>query len=351
MGHARAHPAPPAAPRRLSPPLRPLSQHDQHAGRDARPLRGPRQLRAAAADADLCPHPLEHGLVYGRRGGRQARARARPGPRPRAARPGHAVDPRRRARAVGGSDLAERDQLGADAPASRPRPDRLARGSPSRPLRGRARERLVRAAVFRHHVSGRPRHGAAGAVRGGDGGRGGRDGPLLGDHAPAAAAGPRDGAPLLARDDEQRLCHRLRADARRPDEHHPASGHARVQAGARDGGPRQRRRDLAVPVSRARLHDLRAGPADAEGLAVVSGRRAALTYALSAPFVVFALFPFAWMLVTSIKKNSELYDLAQNPFLVRAGPTWDHYRFLFQHTAFPLWLRNSAIVAIASTAA
>ncbi len=84
---------------------------------------------------------------------------------------------------------------------------------------------------------------------------------------------------------------------------------------------------------------------------MVSGRRAALTYALSAPFVVFALFPFAWMLVTSIKKNSELYDLAQNPFLVRAGPTWDHYRFLFQHTAFPLWLRNSAIVAIASTAA
>jgi multiple sugar transport system permease protein len=86
---------------------------------------------------------------------------------------------------------------------------------------------------------------------------------------------------------------------------------------------------------------------------VVTSRRRHLftTYLSAGPFVAFALFPFAWMLVTSLKTNAELYDLAQNPFLIRAGLTWDHYRFLFEHTAFPLWLRNSAVVALTTTAA
>ena len=79
-------------------------------------------------------------------------------------------------------------------------------------------------------------------------------------------------------------------------------------------------------------------------------RRALVVYTASVPFVVFALFPFVWMLITSLKTNNELYDLAQNPFLVRQGITWEHYRFLFERTAFPLWLRNSAVVAVTTTA-
>jgi multiple sugar transport system permease protein len=77
--------------------------------------------------------------------------------------------------------------------------------------------------------------------------------------------------------------------------------------------------------------------------------RAAAAYAAAAPFVAFSLFPFAWMLMTSLKKDSELYDLSQNPFLVRSGVTWEHYRFLFRETPFPLWLRNSTVVAASST--
>ncbi len=87
---------------------------------------------------------------------------------------------------------------------------------------------------------------------------------------------------------------------------------------------------------------------------MVSGRAAgrhALTYAAAAPFLLFALFPFAWMLVTSLKTNAELYDLDRNPFRIQAGITWDHYRYLFERTAFPLWLRNSATVAVAATVA
>ena len=78
-------------------------------------------------------------------------------------------------------------------------------------------------------------------------------------------------------------------------------------------------------------------------------RRAVVTYLLAAPFVLFALFPFAWMLITSLKQNRELYSLTQNPFLVRQGITWDHYRFLLERTDFPLWLRNSTVVAVVAT--
>ncbi len=78
-------------------------------------------------------------------------------------------------------------------------------------------------------------------------------------------------------------------------------------------------------------------------------RRAAIAYLTAAPFVLFALFPLVWMLMASLKQDVELYDLAQNPFLVRAGITWEHYNFLFTHTAFPLWLRNSIVVASTTT--
>ena len=52
-------------------------------------------------------------------------------------------------------------------------------------------------------------------------------------------------------------------------------------------------------------------------------RQAIIAYLTAAPFVLFALFPFAWMLITSLKQNRELYDLSQNPFLVHGGITWD----------------------------
>ncbi len=81
----------------------------------------------------------------------------------------------------------------------------------------------------------------------------------------------------------------------------------------------------------------------------VRTRQAIIAYLTAAPFVLFALFPFAWMLITSLKQNRELYDLSQNPFLVHGGITWDHYRFLFERTAFPLWLRNSTFVALVTT--
>ena len=65
-------------------------------------------------------------------------------------------------------------------------------------------------------------------------------------------------------------------------------------------------------------------------------------------FVILTLFPFYWMLVASLKPNSELYNLRVFPFWV-FNPTLDHYLYLFQKTLYATWLMNTLIVATAST--
>lgn len=66
-------------------------------------------------------------------------------------------------------------------------------------------------------------------------------------------------------------------------------------------------------------------------------------------FIVITLFPFYWMLLASLKANSELYNLQAFPFWV-STPTLDHYTYLFERTLYARWLTNTMIVSIASTA-
>jgi multiple sugar transport system permease protein len=65
-------------------------------------------------------------------------------------------------------------------------------------------------------------------------------------------------------------------------------------------------------------------------------------------FVVVTLFPFYWMLITSVKPNSELYNARLFPMIVRQ-PTLIHYTELLTKTAFFQWTMNTLIVAIATT--
>lgn len=65
-------------------------------------------------------------------------------------------------------------------------------------------------------------------------------------------------------------------------------------------------------------------------------------------FIVILLFPFYWMFITSIKPDSELYDMAQPPMQL-LKPTLEHYVYLIENTRFLLWLKNSAVVAIVSS--
>ncbi len=65
--------------------------------------------------------------------------------------------------------------------------------------------------------------------------------------------------------------------------------------------------------------------------------------------LVFMLFPFYWMLITSIKPNRELYNARIMPMIVYQ-PTLKHYVDLLSETNFLTWTYNTFLVAIVSTA-
>jgi multiple sugar transport system permease protein len=67
-------------------------------------------------------------------------------------------------------------------------------------------------------------------------------------------------------------------------------------------------------------------------------------------FVLFAIFPFYWMAITTFKQNSDLYvgatNTAHNPFIFNQPPTLDHLRILFGQTLYPTWLFNTLYVGV-----
>ena len=86
-------------------------------------------------------------------------------------------------------------------------------------------------------------------------------------------------------------------------------------------------------------------------------------------FVLFALFPFYWIFVTSIKSTHETYNREINPYIPVACTTavveqmrslnfdgsalmencFYHWRTLLRDTLFIRWLENTLLVAIVST--
>src|SRR6266508_340533 len=65
-------------------------------------------------------------------------------------------------------------------------------------------------------------------------------------------------------------------------------------------------------------------------------------------FLVAMLFPFYWMLITSIKPNRELYNAKIMPLIVYQ-PTLKHYVDLISQTNFLTWTYNTMLVAVVST--
>ena len=66
-------------------------------------------------------------------------------------------------------------------------------------------------------------------------------------------------------------------------------------------------------------------------------------------YAVFLLFPFAWMLIVSIKPDQLLLDTRINPFAI-ISPTLENYRYLLQETEFPRWIWNTLVVTVGATA-
>jgi multiple sugar transport system permease protein len=73
-------------------------------------------------------------------------------------------------------------------------------------------------------------------------------------------------------------------------------------------------------------------------------------YANIVPYIAFAVFPFYYMIITSLKKDTELYNLQSVPFLIQTGAITDHYRYLFFKTEFWTWMKNSLIISVTATA-
>ncbi len=73
----------------------------------------------------------------------------------------------------------------------------------------------------------------------------------------------------------------------------------------------------------------------------------ALAYAVLLALVLVVVFPFYWMIVTSLKGEDQMRSLVSmfwpSPFVL------DNYRQLLARTEFTAWFRNSVFVAVSST--
>ena len=70
---------------------------------------------------------------------------------------------------------------------------------------------------------------------------------------------------------------------------------------------------------------------------------------LLVPFLVFAVFPFYHMGMTSLKTDRELYDRQSVPLVIRQGATLDHYKKLLWESEFVTWAKNSLLVTFLAT--
>ncbi len=79
------------------------------------------------------------------------------------------------------------------------------------------------------------------------------------------------------------------------------------------------------------------------------GRRVLSHYLPLGAYVLFLLFPFYWMSIVSLKPTNDLFEMQYNPFWIQ-HLTLENYRYLFENTAFPEWVKNTLIVSTVSTA-
>jgi multiple sugar transport system permease protein len=76
-------------------------------------------------------------------------------------------------------------------------------------------------------------------------------------------------------------------------------------------------------------------------------RKQVTIYGVATFFTIFCAFPFYWMLITTFKRDSDLFNPINDPFIFNAAPTLDHLRVLFFHTLFLRYLLNTFVVGAA----
>src|ERR1700724_3283285 len=61
-------------------------------------------------------------------------------------------------------------------------------------------------------------------------------------------------------------------------------------------------------------------------------------------FAVFFLIPPYYMVVTSLKSDSEVARMTTNPWIIADGFTFDQFRILLTQTDFLIFFKNTVIV-------
>jgi multiple sugar transport system permease protein len=64
------------------------------------------------------------------------------------------------------------------------------------------------------------------------------------------------------------------------------------------------------------------------------------------PYLLVVLFPFYWMIITTFKRDNDLYNLTGVPFWFKEPPTLSHIQLLLRDTMFLTWLQNSLFIGI-----
>jgi multiple sugar transport system permease protein len=74
-------------------------------------------------------------------------------------------------------------------------------------------------------------------------------------------------------------------------------------------------------------------------------RRHCLIYLGLTPFLILAVFPIFWMLITALKQEPDLYRMDIVPFWFHLPPTLKNFTFLFQRTSYGDWIVNTMAIS------
>jgi multiple sugar transport system permease protein len=74
-------------------------------------------------------------------------------------------------------------------------------------------------------------------------------------------------------------------------------------------------------------------------------RRHVLVYAGLTPYLILAVGPIFWMLITALKQEADLYRMDAIPFWFNLPPTLKNFDILFTRTSYTAWIVNTMSVS------
>ena len=74
-------------------------------------------------------------------------------------------------------------------------------------------------------------------------------------------------------------------------------------------------------------------------------RRHVLVYAGLTPYLIIAVFPIFWMLITALKQEPDLYRMDVVPFWFHLPPTLKNFALLFKSTFYADWIVNTMSIS------